>query len=274
MTVLHSPSHPGEVLVNYLDTDVSLLDTSSAIGIPLKELVNILQMKQQISLPTAQAFASYFNTSVEYWLNMSHAWEIWKANQKFPFNLINPAENHPFVDIYNNNSTDDEEAHNYVSDYVTLLLKDGHSLSHCRYNIETCSYHRASGQLVPVDMITSWYYPALSDYELVCDVIKQDPTICSEEDLDKALRLEGLQVSTANKMMAYNWACQALLPIMEYNFADMFQAYKWDADDQVFVLVKTVNTKAELKALAYDISISFSNNIPLIMQRSYLPLKS
>ena len=75
--------HPGEILIEELDErEITQSDFAEIIGRPLKTVNAIIKGKKSITPETANAIASAFETSPEFWMNLQVDFDLWRAGSK------------------------------------------------------------------------------------------------------------------------------------------------------------------------------------------------
>lgn len=76
-----SPSHPGEILREEFLNDAGITQSELAqkLGIPFQRVNQICREKRAVTPDTALRLAKFFGTSVELWLNLQMAWDLWRA---------------------------------------------------------------------------------------------------------------------------------------------------------------------------------------------------
>jgi addiction module HigA family antidote len=81
---MYNPPHPGKILKNIYLKDYNLSITAFAlkIGISRVSASELINGKNGISAEMALKLAKAFDTSVEVWMNMQQAYDIWQARQR------------------------------------------------------------------------------------------------------------------------------------------------------------------------------------------------
>ena len=83
MIQMYNPSHPGEVLSEYVkSTSLNITTIANGLNISRKVLSQILNEKAGISPEMAIKLSIAFNTTAEFWLNLQKNHELWQARQK------------------------------------------------------------------------------------------------------------------------------------------------------------------------------------------------
>ena len=83
---MHSPAHPGEVLLDlYLKPlGVSITAAADAFGVTRKHISEIVNGRAPVSADMAIRFAGALGTEAEIWVNMQAQYDLWEAMQKAP----------------------------------------------------------------------------------------------------------------------------------------------------------------------------------------------
>ncbi len=78
------PSHPGEILLAEFLQPMGLTQRAlaEALHMPYQRVNEIVRGKRGITPETALRLARYFGTSPEFWLNLQHAWDLYRAYQR------------------------------------------------------------------------------------------------------------------------------------------------------------------------------------------------
>jgi addiction module HigA family antidote len=89
---MYNPPHPGEVLRElYLDPlGLSVTDTAQAIGVSRTALSQIVNGRARLSVEMAARLAQAFRTTIELWLRMQLAHDVWQAGRKKPRVRVRP----------------------------------------------------------------------------------------------------------------------------------------------------------------------------------------
>ena len=84
------PTHPGEVIFEDIIKPLELTITSASfkLGISRKTLSELIHGKCSVTPDTAIRIAKATNTTPESWLNMQMKFDLWKAYQNEPKNII------------------------------------------------------------------------------------------------------------------------------------------------------------------------------------------
>ena len=83
MMCMHNPPHPGEVLRDgvFTDSQVSVTDFASRIGVTRVVLSRVLNGKARISADMAMRLAAALGGSAQSWLHMQANYELWIAER-------------------------------------------------------------------------------------------------------------------------------------------------------------------------------------------------
>ena len=83
MMCMHNPPHPGEVLRDgvFTDSQVSVTDFASRIGVTRVALSRVLNGKARISADMAMRLAAALGGSAQSWLHMQANYELWIAER-------------------------------------------------------------------------------------------------------------------------------------------------------------------------------------------------
>lgn len=80
---MHQPSHPGEVLKEYLPSNYSVTDAAKHLGVTRAALSRILNSKAGISAEMDLRLADALGTSPGFWSRMQVQYDIWQAKQHY-----------------------------------------------------------------------------------------------------------------------------------------------------------------------------------------------
>ena len=78
---MHNPSHPGRILVHYLDGR-SVTEVARHLGVTRHALSRVLNGKAGISADMALRISEAFNTKPDFWLRLQAQRDLWLASQK------------------------------------------------------------------------------------------------------------------------------------------------------------------------------------------------
>lgn len=82
MSRMHNPTHPGEVLREYLPEDASVNEAAHRLGITRQALSTLFNGRAGVSAEMALRLSQALGTSAEMWLSMQVAYDLWKVEQK------------------------------------------------------------------------------------------------------------------------------------------------------------------------------------------------
>ncbi|WP_239350085.1 HigA family addiction module antitoxin [Snodgrassella communis] len=84
---MHNPYHAGEVLKEYLG-NISISTAAKHLGVTRVALSRIINGKAGISADMAVRLSILLGTTPQFWLNMQVNYELWKASQNPPIDVI------------------------------------------------------------------------------------------------------------------------------------------------------------------------------------------
>jgi len=92
MSLLHIPSHPGEVLQELYLTPLGLsaIALAKRIHVPRTRIERIVKGETALSADTAMRLARFFGTTPEYWMNLQRAWDLARARETIDVSDIKP----------------------------------------------------------------------------------------------------------------------------------------------------------------------------------------
>jgi addiction module HigA family antidote len=81
---MHSPSHPGEILLEmYLKPmRVTITEAAKALGVTSKHLSGIINGRARVTADMALRLAAVFETEAELWANLQTQHDLWTARQE------------------------------------------------------------------------------------------------------------------------------------------------------------------------------------------------
>jgi addiction module HigA family antidote len=79
---MHNPSHPGEILKEYLPENLSITDAANHLGVTRVALSRILNSKAGISAEMDLLLSDALGTSPGFWSRIQVQYDIWQARQK------------------------------------------------------------------------------------------------------------------------------------------------------------------------------------------------
>lgn len=83
MFEMFNPSHPGEILSDYVrSTGKTITEVAEGLNISRKVLSQILNEKAGISPEMAIKLSVAFGNSAEFWINLQKNYELWQAKQR------------------------------------------------------------------------------------------------------------------------------------------------------------------------------------------------
>lgn len=80
---MHNPSHPGEILKEYLD-GVSITKAAERLGVTRATLSRIVNGKASITPDMAMRLSQSLGTTVEIWLNLQSQYDAWQIKNNPP----------------------------------------------------------------------------------------------------------------------------------------------------------------------------------------------
>lgn len=94
MTLMKTPSHPGEVLKElYLDPlDLSPIALAKRLHVPRTRIERLVRGETAVTADTAMRLAKFFGTTPEYWMNLQRAWDLARARETIDVSDITPLE--------------------------------------------------------------------------------------------------------------------------------------------------------------------------------------
>jgi addiction module HigA family antidote len=92
MTLMKSPSHPGEVLRElYLDPlGLSPIALARRLHVPRTRIERLVREETAVTADTAMRLAKAFGTTPEYWMNLQRAWDLARARDTVDVSDITP----------------------------------------------------------------------------------------------------------------------------------------------------------------------------------------
>lgn len=94
MTLMKTPSHPGEVLKElYLDPlELSPIALARRLHVPRTRIERLVRGDTALTADTAMRLATFFDTTPEYWMNLQRAWDLARAREAVDVSGIIPFE--------------------------------------------------------------------------------------------------------------------------------------------------------------------------------------
>ena len=79
----HSPTHPGEMLLEEFLTPLGLTqrDLTDAIHVPYQRINEIINERRSVTPGTALRLAKFFRMSADFWMNLQMRWDLYQAQQ-------------------------------------------------------------------------------------------------------------------------------------------------------------------------------------------------
>ena len=92
MTLMKTPSHPGEVLKElYLDPlGLSPIALARRLHVPRTRIERLVREETSVTADTAMRLARAFGTTPEYWMNLQRAWDLARARDTVDVSDISP----------------------------------------------------------------------------------------------------------------------------------------------------------------------------------------
>lgn len=94
MSLLQTPSHPGEVLsALYLEPlGMSAPSLARRLGVPRMRIERLVKEETALSADTAMRLSTFFRTTPEYWMNLQRAWDLARARETVDLSGIEPLQ--------------------------------------------------------------------------------------------------------------------------------------------------------------------------------------
>lgn len=92
MSLLTTPSHPGEVLSELYLLPLSLKAPTLAkkLLVPRTRIERLVKGETAVTADTAMRLAAFFQTTPEYWMNLQRAWDLARARATVDVSDIEP----------------------------------------------------------------------------------------------------------------------------------------------------------------------------------------
>ena len=92
MTLMKTPSHPGEVLRElYLDPlGLSPIALARRLHVPRTRIERLVREETSVTADTAMRLAKAFGTTPEYWMNLQRAWDLARVRDTVDVSDIRP----------------------------------------------------------------------------------------------------------------------------------------------------------------------------------------
>jgi addiction module HigA family antidote len=86
---MHSPSHPGEILLEmYLKPmGVTITEAADALNVSRKHVSAIINRRSPVTPDMAMRLAAVFGTEAALWVNLQAQHDLWVVSQKKPPNV-------------------------------------------------------------------------------------------------------------------------------------------------------------------------------------------
>ncbi len=86
---MHSPSHPGEILLEmYIKPmKVTITEAADALGVTRKHVSAIINGRSPVTPDMAMRLAAVFGTEAALWVNLQAQHDLWTVSQKKPPNV-------------------------------------------------------------------------------------------------------------------------------------------------------------------------------------------
>ena len=94
MTLMTSPSHPGEVLAElYLEPlDMSAITLAKRLKVPRTRIERLVKGETSLTVDTAMRLARFFGNTPEFWMNLQRAYDLARARETVDLTDITPLE--------------------------------------------------------------------------------------------------------------------------------------------------------------------------------------
>jgi antitoxin HigA-1 len=94
MSLLKTPSHPGEVLnqLYLMPLDMSAITLAKKLLVPRTRVERILRGETAITADSAMRLGKFFSTTPEYWMNLQRAWDLARVRETTDVSEIEPLE--------------------------------------------------------------------------------------------------------------------------------------------------------------------------------------
>ena len=83
------PAHPGEVLKEFLPTDLTVTEAAQRLGVSRVQLSRLLNGHAGMTADMALRVSMLTSTSAESWLNNQVQWDLWQLSLK-PLPKVEP----------------------------------------------------------------------------------------------------------------------------------------------------------------------------------------
>ena len=94
MTLMTTPSHPGEVLAElYLKPlGMSAIALAKRLNVPRTRIERLIKGKTSLTVDTAMRLARFFGNTPEFWMNLQRAYDVARARETVDLTDITPLE--------------------------------------------------------------------------------------------------------------------------------------------------------------------------------------
>ena len=94
MTLMTTPSHPGEVLAElYLEPlGMSAIALAKCLNVPRTRIERLVKGETSLTVDTAMRLARFFGNSPEFWMNLQRAYDLARARETVDLTDITPLE--------------------------------------------------------------------------------------------------------------------------------------------------------------------------------------
>ncbi len=95
---MHNPSHPGEVLREWLPEGMTVTQAAEELHVSRVTLSKVLNAKAGITAAMALRLSAWLGTSPEVWIGMQTQWELWQA-RKLRMPKIKPVQQPSLAEV-------------------------------------------------------------------------------------------------------------------------------------------------------------------------------
>ena len=94
MTLMTTPSHPGEVLGElYLKPlGMSAIALAKRLNVPRTRIERLVKCETSLSVDTALRLARFFGNTPQFWINLQQAYDLARARESVDVTDITPLE--------------------------------------------------------------------------------------------------------------------------------------------------------------------------------------
>ncbi|MDD9993246.1 MAG: HigA family addiction module antitoxin [Rhodospirillales bacterium] len=94
MTLLTTPSHPGEVLAELYLTPLgmSAIALAKRLNVPRTRIERLVKGETSLTVDTAMRLARLFGNTPEFWMNLQRAYDLARARETVDLTDITPLE--------------------------------------------------------------------------------------------------------------------------------------------------------------------------------------